>query len=114
MHIYYSVRASYKHKGGREENIYEISRSYSFQQSLEDFNELRQVFWDRRQEALDFDKLNTVSLLEITRESDLISTSSNLLQQLHTYKYFSDEDWELLYPSGFLSISCSSSSSNWK
>lgn len=92
MYVYYTVRCSYKHKGGREENIYEVLKTTNFQQSLEDFNELRQVFWDRRQDALAFDKLNTVSLLEITRESDLISTSSNLLQQLHTYLYFSDDD----------------------
>ena len=93
MHVYYSVRALYKHKGGRQENIYEISRSYNFQQALEDFNELRQVVWDRRQEALDFDKINTVNLVEFTRGPDLFTTSTNLLQQLHTYLYFNiDED----------------------
>ena len=91
MYVYYTVRCSYKHKGGREENIYEVLKSNSFQDSLEDFNELRQVFWDRRQDALAFDKLNTVSLLEISREADL-TTSINLLQQLHTYLYFSDDD----------------------
>jgi len=92
MHVYYSVRCSYKHKGGREENIYEISRSYNFQQSLEDYNDLRQTIWQRKQEALDFDKINTVSLVEFTRGPDLFATSTNLLQQLHTYIYFSDED----------------------
>ena len=33
-----------------------------------------------RQEALDFDKLNTVSLVEFTRGPDLFTTSTNLLQ----------------------------------
>lgn len=86
--FYYSVRIYYKPKNkGRNENVYELTRTNKFEAALEDYHDYQISLYERRYEYLEFDKVNTVSLVECNH-----SKPDEILQLYHTYMYLLKED----------------------
>ena len=85
--FYYSVRIYYKPKKGRNENEYELTRTNKFEAALEDYNDIQISLYERRFEYLQYDKVNTVSLVECSHNKQ------EILQLYHTYKYLKEDVW---------------------